>query len=90
MQLADHFEVLLKNTVNLSLSSLETLDSRVDAIYNTLEADAELGPYVVDKIPQGSWAHETIIKPPGNCVGSGSAGPVCRSCASALDRPREA
>ena len=66
MQLADHFEVLLKNTVNLSLSSLETLDSRVDAIYNTLEADAELGPYVVDKIPQGSWAHETIIKPPGN------------------------
>jgi hypothetical protein len=66
MQLADHFDVLLKDTVNLSRLRLETLDSRVDAIYNALEANSELGPYVVDKIPQGSWAHETIIKPPGN------------------------
>ncbi len=66
MQLADHFEVLLNDTVNLSRLSLETLDSRVGAIYNALGADAELGPYVLDKIPQGSWAHETIIKPPGN------------------------
>ena len=70
MQLADHFEVLLKDTVNLSRSSLDTLDSRVDSIYAALEADTELGPYVVDKIPQGSWAHGTIIKPPSNTAPS--------------------
>ncbi len=46
MQLADHFDVLLKETVNLSSSSLEMLDSRVDAIYRALSGDAELGSYV--------------------------------------------
>jgi len=66
MQLADHFDVLLKETVNLSSSSLERLDSRVDAIYRALSGDEELGPYVQDKIPQGSWAHRTIIKPVGD------------------------
>jgi hypothetical protein len=66
MQLADHFDVLLKDTVNLSQFKLDTLDSRVTAIYNALKADAELGPYVRGKIPQGSWAHRTIINPVGD------------------------
>lgn len=66
MQLADHFDVLLKDTVNLSSSSLEMLGSRVDALYRALSGDEELGSYVQDKIPQGSWAHRTIIKPVGN------------------------
>jgi Second Messenger Oligonucleotide or Dinucleotide Synthetase domain len=65
MQLADHFDALLKDTVNLSQFKLDTLDNRVTAIYNALKADAELGPYVRDKIPQGSWAHRTIINPVG-------------------------
>src|SRR5207247_1595375 len=66
MQLPDHFDVLLKGTVNLSQFKLDTLDSRVTAIYNALKADAELGEYVRDKIPQGSWAHRTIINPIGD------------------------
>ena len=66
MHLADHFDVLLKDTVNLSQFKLDMLDSRVTAIYNALKADPELGPYVLDKIPQGSWAHRTIINPVGD------------------------
>jgi hypothetical protein len=50
MQLADHFDVLLKGTVNLSQFKLDTLDSRVTAIYNALKADPELGGCVRDKI----------------------------------------
>jgi hypothetical protein len=65
MQLADHFDVLLKDTVNLSQFRLDMLDSRVTAIYTALKDDPELGPYVRDKIPQGSWAHRTIINPVG-------------------------
>jgi len=66
MQLTDHFDALLKDTVNLSQFKLDTLDDRVTAIYNALKGDAELGPYVLDKIPQGSWAHRTIIDPVGS------------------------
>ncbi len=65
MRLDDHFDVLLKDTVNLSQLRLDTLDSRVTAIYNALKDDSELGPYVLGKIPQGSWAHRTIINPVG-------------------------
>jgi hypothetical protein len=66
MQLVDHFDVLLRDTVNLSQFKLDTLDSRVTAIYNALKADGELGPYVRGKLPQGSWAHRTIISPVGD------------------------
>jgi hypothetical protein len=66
MQLADHFDVLLKDTVNLSQFKLDTLDDRVTAIYKALKSDAELGPSVLNKIPQGSWAHRTIINPVGD------------------------
>lgn len=65
MQLDSYFSVLLNDTVNLSQFKLDTLDSRVTAIYNALKADAELSLYVRDKIPQGSWAHRTIINPVG-------------------------
>jgi hypothetical protein len=66
MQLADHFDVLLTDTVNLSQFKLDTLDDRVTAIYKALKADADLGPYVLGKISQGSWAHRTIINPVGD------------------------
>lgn len=63
MQLADHFNVLLTGTVNLPKWKLTKLDERVDAVYSALAADDELGPLVNAKIPQGSWAHRTIINP---------------------------
>lgn len=66
MQFADHFDVLLKDTVNLSQFKLDTLIGRVDAVYKALKADAQIGPYIIGKTPQGSWAHRTIINPVGD------------------------
>jgi hypothetical protein len=65
MQLADHFDVLLKDTINLADAKLELLSERVDAIYAALKADDELGSLILGKTPQGSWAHKTIINPVG-------------------------
>jgi hypothetical protein len=57
------FDSFLKNTVNLSQPRLDTLEARVESIYAALKADPDLGPRIVKKIPQGSWAQRTIISP---------------------------
>jgi hypothetical protein len=56
----------LVNTVNLNQTRLDLLQSRVESIYAAAAMDAVLGPFVEEYIPQGSWAHQTIIKPVGN------------------------
>jgi hypothetical protein len=66
MQLADHFDVLLKDTVNLSQAKLDLLENRVESIYEALKADDEVGSLIISKSPQGSWAQRTIINPVGN------------------------
>jgi hypothetical protein len=66
MLLADHFNVLLRDTVNLGQVKLEMLDARVEAIYKALKNDSEIGALIKGKTPQGSWAHRTIINPVGN------------------------
>lgn len=66
MELADHFNVLLKDTVNLSKFKLDLLTDRVDAIYKALKSDDQLGDLIIGKTRQGSWAHRTIIEPVGN------------------------
>ena len=63
MKLTGYFGVLLSETVNLGQSKLDTLDEHVEAIYKALKADPVLGPYIIEKIPPGSWAHRTSIKP---------------------------
>lgn len=63
MQLADHFDVLLKDKVNLSRYKLDVLDERVGSIYKALKEDDEIGSLILGKTPQGSWAHRTIINP---------------------------
>lgn len=63
MQLADHFDVLLKDTVNLTRFKLDLLDERVTAIHKALKQDDEIGSLILGKTPQGSWAHRTIIDP---------------------------
>jgi len=63
VRLTDYFDNFLAETVNLSQFNLDTLEDRVDAIYAALKADPELGPRVVKKTPQGSWAQRTIISP---------------------------
>lgn len=57
------FKALLKDTVNLDQSRLDDLATSTDAIYAALRNDAGIGEQVLEKIPQGSWAHRTIIKP---------------------------
>lgn len=66
MQLIDHFDVLLKDMVNLSQHRLDELDDRVEAIYKALKADDEIGSLIIGKSRQGSWAQRTIINPVGN------------------------
>ncbi len=65
MQLVNHFDALLKDTVNLSQARLEELDDRVEAIYKALKGDDQVGPFIIGKSRQGSWAQRTIINPVG-------------------------
>lgn len=66
MKLTDYFGVLLKDTVNLGQVKLDSLDSRVEAVYKALKADEQIGHLILGKTPQGSWAHKTIINPVGS------------------------
>lgn len=63
MQHVDYFNVFLRDTVNLSEFKLDLLSDRVDSVYKALKADPVLGPFIMGKIPQGSWAQRTIINP---------------------------
>jgi SMODS domain-containing protein len=63
VKLLRHFNHFLAETVNLNRSRLDTLSTSVDAVYAALKNDTELGDLIIGKIPQGSWAHRTIIKP---------------------------
>lgn len=65
MKLADHFDTLLSDTVNINRSRLDDLQRSVEALYTVLRNDEELGPFVNGKSRQGSWAQRTIIKPVG-------------------------
>lgn len=63
MQLNSYFKHFLENTVNLNQTRIDNLDDRVLAITKYLEGEATFGRVVIDLIPQGSYAHKTIIKP---------------------------
>lgn len=67
MKLLDYFASFLKETVNLDDERLALLDLRVEAIVAALGLDETVGPLLIEHIPQGSWAHKTIICPlPGD------------------------
>jgi hypothetical protein len=63
MKLLDYFSQFLSGTVNLNQTRLDQLDSRVDSITEALKTATNLDGRVLDTVPQGSWAHRTIIKP---------------------------
>lgn len=63
MKLLSSFNGFMQDTVNINKTRLSQLSSRVDAIYDALRSDEFFGPYVLGKIPQGSWPQRTIIKP---------------------------
>ncbi|NEE04611.1 SMODS domain-containing nucleotidyltransferase [Phytoactinopolyspora halotolerans] len=66
MQHAEYFKTFLNDEVNLNQSRIGKLESRVDAVYNALVADTEIGTMITSKFPQGSWPHKLIIKPTTN------------------------
>lgn len=63
MKLIKYFDQFLRDTVNLNQSRLNDLDSRVGSITTALKESEELEGMVLDTVPQGSWAHRTIIRP---------------------------
>ena len=63
MKLLGYFDTFLAGVVNLNQTRLTLLDSRVQAIVRSLERDSVIGPLLQGHIPQGSWAHRTIIRP---------------------------
>jgi hypothetical protein len=65
MRIIDALHAFLENEVNLSQARLDTLDDRVAAIVTELKKDSVIGPMYKEHIPQGSWAHRTIIRPVG-------------------------
>jgi hypothetical protein len=62
MKLTGHFANFLRDTVNLNQTRIDTLESSVESI-KTFIKEANWAPRVWKFIEQGSWAHNTIIKP---------------------------
>lgn len=64
MKLLDYFDAFLVNEVNLNQSRLDLLGERVEAVTSFLQScDHPIKQMFVQTIPQGSYAHRTIIKP---------------------------
>lgn len=63
MKMTASFNAFMTNTVNINRTRLDSLEMSVDAIYAALKADLVIGSIVLGFEPQGSWPHETIIKP---------------------------
>jgi len=62
MKLHEHFKTFLDDHVNLNDTRLALLQASITAVQNAVRG-LEWGPKVLSFEPQGSWAHETIIKP---------------------------
>jgi hypothetical protein len=62
MKLTNYFKWFLTDTVNLKPSKLEDLDERVPTLTEVVKGGVR-DTTVLDAIPQGSWAHKTIIQP---------------------------
>lgn len=63
MKLTQYFSKLLTESVNLNATRLGDLDTRVSRITESLKGASSLDGRVLDTVPQGSWAHGTIIRP---------------------------
>lgn len=62
MKLVNDFKVFLFDTVNLNQTRLTLLDDRAETIKDFLRA-SDWEPTISTFIEQGSWAHDTIIRP---------------------------
>lgn len=62
MKLVAQFKSFLTDTVNLNQTRLDALETNVEAIKNFVR-QCDWDPKIKSFYPQGSWAHDTIIKP---------------------------
>lgn len=62
MKLHEHFKTFLDDHVNLNSTRISLLESSVEAVKTAVKA-CSWGPEIVSFAPQGSWAHQTVIKP---------------------------
>lgn len=62
MKLVGQFTSFLKDTVNLNQTRIDLLDGNVEAIKNFIR-QCEWKPRIRGFEEQGSWAHDTIIRP---------------------------
>lgn len=62
MKLVSDFKDFLSDTVNLNQTRLERLKERVETIKDFIRG-SEWEPRISTFIEQGSWAHDTIIRP---------------------------
>jgi len=62
MKLVEHFNSFLRDTVNLNATRLKQLDESADALKNVIR-ESDWAPPLITFEEQGSWAHQTIIKP---------------------------
>jgi len=65
VKLIAYFKYFMETTVNLNDSRIATLNARVEAITSFLRGDPVFSELFLDVVPQGSYAHRTIIKPVG-------------------------
>lgn len=65
MKHVSEFTKFLTEEVNLNKTRIETLTKRVETIEDFLNG-TEWSKIILKCTPQGSWAHKTIIKPPGD------------------------
>lgn len=63
MRLRSSFDQFLRDYVNINQSRLDLLQEHVDAIEKYVKGHDVLGQRFIRTIPQGSWAHRTIIRP---------------------------
>ncbi len=64
MKLIKHFDAFLVNKVNLGDGRIKQLDERVTAITSFVQSgDDAFATNFIDILPQGSYAHRTIINP---------------------------
>ena len=62
MKLVEHFNNFLIDTVNLNSTRITQLDESISALKGVIY-QSEWKPKIKRFVPQGSWAHKTIIKP---------------------------
>lgn len=63
MKMTASMNSFMTNTVNINQTRLDSLDVSVPAVYDALRDDDDIGSIILDYEPQGSWPHETIIRP---------------------------